>query len=195
MSTIKNRQMQEIYIQDKIFDKNDSLIKGEYENCTFNNCNFADNNFSGFKFTDCAFNDCNLSLTKLDGTAFWNVLFKDCKMLGLRFDTCNEFGLSFSFDGCQLNHSSFFKTKIKKTIFKNSQLQETDFTESDLTAAVFDNCDMTRVLFYHTILEKADFRTSYNYSIDPEINRMKKAKFSILGVSGLLDKYNIDIEM
>jgi fluoroquinolone resistance protein len=44
------------------------------------------------------------------------------------------------------------------------------------------------------LLEKADFRTAYNYSIDPEKNRIKKAKFSIFGVTGLLDKYDIEIE-
>lgn len=115
-------------------------------------------------------------------------------MLGLRFDTCNEFGLSFSFDGCQLNHSSFNKVEIKKTVFKNSQLQEIDFTDANLTSVVFDNCDLIRAHFDHTILEKADFRTSYNYSIDPEINRIKRAKFSISGISGLLDKYDIVIE-
>jgi uncharacterized protein YjbI with pentapeptide repeats len=115
-------------------------------------------------------------------------------MLGLRFDTCNDFGLSFSFDSCQLNHSSFFKTKIKKTVFKNSQLQETDFAEADLTSAMFDNCNLERANFDQTILEKSDFRTSYNYSIDPERNRVKKAKFSILGIAGLLDKYDIDID-
>jgi hypothetical protein len=43
-------------------------------------------------------------------------------------------------------------------------------------------------------LERTDFRTSYNYSIDPEINRISKAKFSINGVVGLLGKYNIEIE-
>lgn len=186
--------MTETYIQDKTFDRNDTLTKGEYENCIFNSCNFADDNLSEFKFIDCTFNGCNFSLAKLNKTAFREVKFKDCKMLGLRFDTCNEFGISFSFDGCQLNHSSFYKTKIKKTIFKNSQLQETDFAEADLTSSVFDNCNLTQAIFDHTTLEKVDFRTSYNYSIDPEINRIKKARFSILGVSGLLDKYNIDIE-
>jgi uncharacterized protein YjbI with pentapeptide repeats len=115
-------------------------------------------------------------------------------MLGLRFDTCNEFGLSFSFDSCQLNHSSFYKTKIKKTIFKNSQLQEVDFAACGLTSAVFENCDLSGAVFENTDIEKADFRTSYNYSIDPEINRITKARFSILGVSGLLEKYNIIIE-
>jgi uncharacterized protein YjbI with pentapeptide repeats len=115
-------------------------------------------------------------------------------MLGLRFDTCNGFGLSFSFDNCQLNHSSFFKTVIKKTVFKNSTLLECDFTDSDLTSAVFDNCDLAHAVFYNTILEKAELRTSYNYSIDPEINRIKKARFSISGVPGLLEKYDIEIE-
>jgi uncharacterized protein YjbI with pentapeptide repeats len=115
-------------------------------------------------------------------------------MLGLRFDTCNEFGLSFSFDNCQLNHSSFYKTTITKTIFKNSQLQDTDFAEADLTAVVFDDCNLAQAAFDRTILEKADFRTSYNYYIDLEINRVKKAKFSIDGVVGLLAKYDILIE-
>jgi fluoroquinolone resistance protein len=59
---------------------------------------------------------------------------------------------------------------------------------------VFDNCDLTRATFDRSVLEKADFRTSYNYSIDPENNKIKKAKFSLLGVSGLLDKYDIAIE-
>jgi len=193
-----DRKMTETYIQDKTFDKNDfskiPLTKGEYENCIFKNCNFAENDLSDFKFIECEFLNCNLSLAKLNKTAIRDIKFKDCKMLGLRFDTCIEFGLSFSFDSCQLNHSSFYKTKIKKTIFKNSQLQETDFAEADLTSAMFDNCNLERATFDQTILEKSDLRTSYNYSIDPEINRVKKAKFSFLGVAGLLDKYDIEIE-
>ncbi len=39
-----------------------------------------------------------------------------------------------------------------------------------------DNCDLNRAVFDNSILEKADFRTSLNYSIDPELNRIKKAK-------------------
>lgn len=115
-------------------------------------------------------------------------------MLGLRFDDCSDFGLSFSFEGCTLNHSSFYKTKIKKTIFKNSQLQECDFSEADLTQAVFTNCDLKNAHFESTVLEKADLRTAYNYSINPELNKIKKAKFSASGIAGLLDKYDIEID-
>lgn len=93
-----------------------------------------------------------------------------------------------------LNHSSFYRTKIKKTVFKNSQLHEVDFTECDLTSSVFDNCDLKGATFENTIIEKADFRTSFNYSIDPQINRIKKARFSLTGIAGLLDKYDIEID-
>ncbi|HWY33074.1 MAG TPA: pentapeptide repeat-containing protein, partial [Nitrosopumilaceae archaeon] len=88
----------------------------------------------------------------------------------------------------------FYKTKLKKTAFKNSTIQEADFSECDLTNAIFENCDLTGATFVNTNLEKADFRTSFNYSIDPELNRIKKAKFSLHGIVGLLDKYDIEIE-
>ena len=69
-----------------------------------------------------------------------------------------------------------------------------DFTECDLTGAVFDNCDLLGAAFENTILKTADFRTSINYSINPDINQIKKAKFSLPAVIGLLDRYDIKIE-
>src|SRR4051812_12226367 len=97
--------MQETYIADKTFDRidftNKSLSKGEYENCTFNNCNFSNHDLSEFKFIDCEFNGCNLSLVNLQKTLLRDIKFKECKMLGLMFDNCNPFGLSFTFDYCQ----------------------------------------------------------------------------------------------
>jgi len=43
-------------------------------------------------------------------------------------------------------------------------------------------------------LTLVDFTTSYNYSIDPGINKIYKAKFSFPGVMGLLDKYDIIVK-
>ncbi|HMQ70314.1 MAG TPA: pentapeptide repeat-containing protein [Ignavibacteria bacterium] len=192
--------MREIYILDKIFQEKDfthankPLAKGEYENCVFNNSNFSGNDLSEFKFIDCTFNGCNLSLVKLNNTVLRDVKFNKCKMAGIGFDVSSDFGLSFTFDGCILNNSSFYKTMIKKTDFQNSQLKEVDFTETDLTDSVFDKCDLAQAVFDHTILTGADFRTSYNYSIDPGNNKIKKAKFSIYGIQGLLGKYDIVIE-
>ncbi len=71
---------------------------------------------------------------------------------------------------------------------------EVDFSNCDLSGSVFENCNLLRATFENTILEKADFCTSFNYSLDPEINKIKKAKFSLSGLIGLLDKYDIEIE-
>jgi fluoroquinolone resistance protein len=132
-------------------------------------------------------------MVRLAKTDFRGVLFKGCKMLGLRFETCSTFGLSFGFEDCTLNYSSFFQTNIKKTRFKNVLLQEVDFTECQLTGSVFDNCDMTRAIFEKSVLESVDFRTSYRFSIDPSVNKMKKAKFSANNLLGLLDRFDLEI--
>jgi len=114
-------------------------------------------------------------------------------MLGLNFEDCNEFALEISFENCVLNHSIFYKTKLKHTNFKNSQLHETDFSECDLSHSIFNNCDLTRATFQNTILENANFKTAYNFEIDPESNKIKKAKFSIENILGLLAKYDIKV--
>lgn len=102
--------------------------------------------------------------------------------------------MTFSFHHCNLNNASFYKAKIKKTVFKVYQLQEADFTECDLTSAILEACDFRNSTFDNTILEKADLRSSVHYSIDPERNRIKKARFSLSACTGLLDKYDIEID-
>lgn len=190
--------MTKVIVESKVFEKADfsesSLTNGDYEYCKFLYCNFSSVDLSQLNFSDCEFINCNLSLANLAKSAFRDTLLKDCKLLGLRFDQCNPFLFSPQFENCQLNLSSFYKLTLKKLIFKNSTLHEVDFTETDLTGAIFDNCDLSRAIFDNTVLEKVDFRKAYNYTIDPETNKIKKAKFSTTGISGLLDKYNIEIE-
>jgi len=73
-------------------------------------------------------------------------------------------------------------------------LKETDFSEVNLSASVFSDCDLSGAIFSNTNLEKVDFRTANNFLIDPEFNKLKKAKFSAFNLEGLLYKYQIDIE-
>lgn len=190
--------MEKNYIEDKIFQNIDftttELSDGEYEKCLFVNCNFSNLDLSKLNFSECEFSGCNMSLADLTRTGFQGSKFKDCKLLGLHFDNCNEFRFTVEFDNCVLNLSSFYKRKLKKTSFKNSSLQEVDFTETNLSGSLFANCDLTRAIFENTILEKADLRTAFNYSIDPEKNKIKKAMFSMPAIAGLLDKYDIEIE-
>ncbi|MDR3651452.1 MAG: pentapeptide repeat-containing protein [Paludibacter sp.] len=184
--------------ENKLFERIDftliHLPKDEYENCKFVNCNFYSADLLNVTFRECIFDCCDFSLASLKNTALNDIYFIGCKLVGVQFEECNPFLFSVNFENCVLKLAVFFKMKLKKTCFVNCNLQETDFSESDMTSAVFDNCDLQRAIFYKTILEKADLRTSYHYSIDPEVNRIKKARFSRTGISGLLDKYNIEIE-
>jgi fluoroquinolone resistance protein len=190
--------MEKAYVEDEKFEKIDftenGLTRGEYENCVFIHCNFSNTDLSRTSFSECKFINCNLSLANLTNTVFRGIKFKDCKLVGLHFNHCDAFLFTVDFDHCLLNLSSFYKRKLKKTSFKHSNLREVDFTEADLTSSLFDNCDLLGATFEDTILEKADFRSSYHYSIHPEANKIKKAKFSMTGISGLLDKYDIEIE-
>lgn len=186
------------YFEDEKFENQKfsgtDIINCEYEVCTFRNCSFDRADLSETKFMECEFSGCNFSNAKTSNTSFRDIRFINCKMLGLRFDECNEFGLSFEFDKCILNHSTFIGLKIMNTLFKETKLIEVDFTGSDLTGSVFIECDLSRAFFNRTILEKADLKSAYNFSIDPESNRLKKARFSLHGLEGLLDKYGIIVE-
>ncbi len=183
---------------DQSFERKDytetPLPVGEYEGCSFINCDLSGSDLSEQVFIDCTFTGCNLSMAVLTKTAFRDVRFKDCKMLGLKFDNCNDFALSFSFENCVLTHSSFYQKKIIKTVFRNCRLQEADLVQADLSGSIIDNCDLAGTIFDGTNLEKADLRNSYNYSINPDNNRIRKAKFSLAHIAGLLDKYDITIE-
>jgi uncharacterized protein YjbI with pentapeptide repeats len=170
------------------------LAVGEYENCSFISCDFSNTDLSDINFLECEFRDCNLSLARLTRTSFRKAKFINCKLLGLHFDDCNNLIITFEFEGCTLDLSSFYKLKLKNTRFKNSKINDADFTETDLRNSSFDNCDLQKTVFENTNLEGVDFRTAFNYSIDPESNRIKKAKFSVPWITGLLDKYDIEIE-
>ena len=190
--------MESNYIEDKKFEKinfiEKPLLIGTYENCVFNNCDFSNADLSNFSFSECEFSGCNISMAKLTKTSFNDIVFKGCKLLGLHFEDCQTTPFIVAFENCILNFSSFYKQKLKKTVFRNSTIQEVDFTDADLHSSVFDQCDLTKTKFENTILEKADLRTAFNYSINPELNKIKKAKFSIPGIIGLLDKYDIEVE-
>ena len=62
---------------------------------------------------------------------------------------------------------------------------------TDLTEVLFENCDLYRSEFAKAIANKANFKTSYNYTIDPTKTKIKKAVFSLEGLKGLLYKHEI----
>lgn len=170
------------------------LERGTYQYCRFVNCQLSGVTLSHCVFVECEFFECDLSNAKVANTAFRDVKFKNCKMLGIRFEHCNPFLLTMAFEGCQLNLSSFYQLPLKGSKWVECGLREVDFTGADLTGATLDVCDLLDAAFDNTRLEKTDFRTAFNYSIDPENNYIKKARFSLPAVVGLLHKYNIEID-
>ncbi len=79
-------------------------------------------------------------------------------------------------------------------LFDNCNLQSVDFTQTNLTEATFHSSDLSKAIFEQSNLEKADFSMATNYTIHPEKNRIKGAKFNKDGLYGLLSMYNISIE-
>lgn len=190
--------MNQEYFEDRNFEKvdfsNTRIIPWNYERCTFDRCNFSKSDVSKIHFSECVFRGCDMSIAKIIETEFMDVTFIDCKLLWLAFENCSSFLFSVSFENCILDLSSFRGLKIRKTLFKNSHLHEVNFIETDLTGSDFINCDLNRAIFEKSVLENVDFRTSYDFVIDPEMNTLKKAKFSLSGAPWLLCKYNISIE-
>ena len=113
--------MNRVYHSDQEFVKWEAavtpVIVAEYDNCVFRGCDWQSAVLARSHFIDCRFEDCNLSLANLTDTVFRDVRFLRCKMLGLRFDTCSKFGLSFSVESCQLNHSHFLDVSVRDTLF------------------------------------------------------------------------------
>lgn len=170
------------------------LADREFYRCSFAGCDFSNAILTGGKFLDCSFTNCNLSMTKLAQCQMNGVDFKGCKLLGVNFSECVSLLFAVKFEDCMLDYASFARKKMAKTLFVNSSLRNVDFSETDLSKAKFDRVNMAGAVFYHTTLKEADFLTAVNYSIDPEMNTLRKAKFSLQEVAGLLRKYEIVIE-
>lgn len=190
--------MEQLIYDDHTFDNQNfagQTVKGrEFQSCVFKNCDFTEANFGDDKLLDCTFQDCNLSMLKLKGSTLNNVEFLRCKILAVTFYECQDFLFSVYFNECTLDYSSFMRKKMLKTTFIKSSLKEVNFTQANLSGSVFHDSDLLGAVFNETDLSSANFESAYNYSIDPELNNIRKASFTLTGIPGLLDKYQIRIK-
>ncbi|MFZ4672260.1 MAG: pentapeptide repeat-containing protein [Flavobacterium sp.] len=182
----------EVY-QDVFFMEADIKFK-EFENCTFRFCDFTDCTFQTVTFIDCNFFDCNFKETKINYVSLRGVWFAKCNFTAVNFAMTDQVIFEFHFKDCLLDYAKFYALKMKKMQFINCSMIAVDFMASDLTEVLFDNCNLRRAVFIDTIANKADFSTSYDYTIDPEKNKLKKAIFSMDGLKGLLEKYTIIVK-
>ncbi|WP_298224947.1 pentapeptide repeat-containing protein [Flavobacterium sp.] len=166
----------------------------EFEGCVFKNCDFSNSDFSNNTFMECEFIDCNLSMMQVGNTSLQDVSFKNCKLLGIQFQSCNDFLFRVGFEECVLDYASLANKKMPKTKFVSCSMKEVTFIGANLTQSVFDHCNLENAIFNETQLAAVDFTTAANYKIDPQFNPMKKAKFATSGIMGLLEQYDITIE-
>jgi uncharacterized protein YjbI with pentapeptide repeats len=195
---IYNKFMSKDYFTDQVYHdvfflEADIKFK-EFENCTFHFCDFTDCTFQTVTFIDCNFFDCNFKDTKINYVSLRGVWFTKCNFKSVNFAMTDQVIYEFHFKDCLLDYTKFYALKLKKMQFINCSMIAVDFMASDLTEVLFDNCNLRRAVFMDTIANKADFSTSYDYTIDPEKNKLKKAVFSTDGLKGLLEKYNIVVK-
>jgi fluoroquinolone resistance protein len=161
--------------------------------CSFNSCNFSESILRNVKFCSCTFVNCNLSLPKLDGCRFQDTQFIECKVVGAEFFKCEKTFFSVSFNKCLLQYCNFSDLNMKKTSFKGSHLKENHFTNTLLNDVDFTDVDLSGTIFHNCDLCKADFSSATRYDIDPQTNKIKKAKFSLPEAVGLLRGFDITI--
>ena len=186
------------YIYDKeyneIIHSQYEITHKEYENCVFNRCDFTNCNFMGVNFVDCIFNFCNFKEAKIGHVGLRNVMFNDCDFTSVNFAMTDQIIYEFNFKNCKLDYVQFYDLKLRNMTFTNCSLISADFMQSDITEALFDNCNLHLTVFDKAIANKADFYSSYFFSIDPEKTKLKKAIFSQDGLKGLLHKYEIIVK-
>ena len=176
-----------------VYEK-DAVNCTEFEGCTFNHCDFSACTFVSVIFIDCIFKNCNFNGAKINYVAFRTVLFQHCQIQEVNFAMCDKLIFDISFEDCILDFSKFYTLKIKGTSFTNCSLIAVDFMNADLTEVIFDCCDLYRSEFAKAIANKANFKTSFNYTIDPEKTKIKKAVFALEGIKGLLFKHDIIVK-
>jgi uncharacterized protein YjbI with pentapeptide repeats len=187
-----------LYYVNQVFEKvplpPKGLLETQFDECTFINCDFTETDFSQCDFIKCTFDGCNLSMVKFGPIGFDKVQFTNCKMIGVDFSNTKDFLFAVDFTNCILDYAAFMKKKNRKSHFNNCSLKGTDFSEADLTSAVFERCDLSAAVFMRSILNSANFTSAIKFTIDPEKNLLRKAKFSADGLAGLLTNYGIVVE-
>lgn len=172
----------------------ESIIKDkEFYLCNFEKSNFYKTNFINCRFEECKFINCDLSLIKINQSEFINISFEECKMLGINWTEAKNI-TRLNFLKSKLNHSSFYGMKLKDLIIEDCISQEVDFVNAVIQKAILCNTDLTDSKFNNTDLSGVDLSNAKNYNINPNYNKIMKAKFTIPDVLNLLQGFDIIIK-
>ncbi|GAB1483233.1 hypothetical protein MASR2M78_20490 [Treponema sp.] len=88
---------------------------------------------------------------------------------------------------------NFSDLHMKKNKIINSVIEECFFQSTFLVEANFSGSTFSDTLFHNCDLQKANFLDARGYNIDPVVNKVRKAKFSVPEVLNLLNGFGIEI--
>ena len=167
----------------------------EFDRCTFTKCDFREAKFADCRLRECHFVDCELNAVRLPACSLSEVEFVDCRLIGVNWTETawakGRFLVPVSFVRCVINHSLFIALDMHECEIKVCTAREADFSDADLSRANCAATDFHEARFWHTDLTDADFRGATNYTIDANINTLKRTKFSLPEAMALL--YSLDI--
>ena len=173
------------------------IDSASFLDCQFTGCSLVEAVLSACRFQRCSFVDCDLSLVEISGSQFASVVFEASKLVGVDWTRAHRpehtLGKPFKFIDCMLNHGTFIGLDLQGVEITDSLVHEVDFRETNLSEAVFSGTDLQGSLFLDTDLRTADLGSARNYQINPAINKLGGARFSLPEAISLL--YALDIEL
>ena len=156
--------------------------------------NYSGNDLAGAELEDVLFETCSFIATNLTDARFSSVAFEGCKLVGVDFRKCRVFpSVDVSFVDCVLDGCNFSDMTLKRQKFVSCDLRRCVFLHADLTDADFSHSDLDESIFHECDLRRSDFSRARNYLVDPNGNKIAKAKFSLPEAVSLLRGFDIEL--
>lgn len=189
--------MQDNAIEDVMIARKDytnaNMQQHSFLRVIFEKCDFTKSDWRSTQFYNCTFIECNISLVNVEGCGLRNVTFEKCKIVGVNFAVCNKMLLHFDMIHCLISLCDFEKLPLQKALFIDCSCKDLHFLRTDLSGANFSNTNLLGTKFEYCNLTGADFRNARHYYINPVLNTMKNAQFSLPEVLNLLKSFDIHI--
>lgn len=173
-----------------------TFLEREFVRCTFIQCDFSSSRFVDCRFSECRFEQCNLTMIEVSGTNLNEVTFVRSKLMGVLWYESQKrnASLALHFKESFLDYSSFWGLDLRKSTFENTTAVEVDFTEANLSNVKLDRVKLSGAIFSKTNLKQSDFSTATDYVLDPSVNQVKGALFSLPDAVNLLYAFGVRIE-
>nr|UHJ79941.1 pentapeptide repeat protein [uncultured bacterium] len=169
-------------LEDAVIEDGDlqsaNLDGKQFSRCTFRRIACNDSSWNRARFEDCVFESCDLSRIRTVKLALRTVTFKACRVMGVDWSDLAP-NPDCTFEGCNLQYSSFIETNLIRTAFLHCRLVDVNFVAcrlnkvnfagSDLSGATFDSCDLSRAVFSDAI----------GLYFDPAKNKSQQTRISV----------------